>query len=118
MGARAFPGNPYDGHTLHEQVEQATILMQDTKVVPNTVYVDLGYRGVDQYNPDVQIIHRGKSKRLGQKWMSNSLCARPLRTGIRKILRPFCSSYIFLDIAIRRACSSDSVAKIRHPYVS
>ncbi len=70
VGTRAFSGNPYDGHTLHEQVEQATILMQDTKVVPKTVYVDLGYRGVDRDNPGVQIVHRGKSKRLGQKWMT------------------------------------------------
>lgn len=68
--ARAFPGNPYDGHTLNEQLEQATILMQDTGVVPRTVYVDLGYRGVDQDNLQVEIIHRGKSKRLGVKCMS------------------------------------------------
>jgi transposase, IS5 family len=30
VGARAFEGNPYDGHTLREQLEQAGILMQDT----------------------------------------------------------------------------------------
>ena len=70
VGTRAFAGNPYDGHTLREQVEQATILMQDTGVVPKTVFVDLGYRGVDYDNPGVQIIHRGKSKRLGLKWMA------------------------------------------------
>ena len=34
VGARAFPGNPYDGHTLAEQIEQATILMQDVKGIP------------------------------------------------------------------------------------
>ncbi len=45
VGTRAFAGNPYDGHTLREQVEQATILMQETGVVPKTVFVDLGYRG-------------------------------------------------------------------------
>ena len=21
VGARSFPGNPYDGHTMHEQIE-------------------------------------------------------------------------------------------------
>jgi IS5 family transposase len=31
VGARAFHGNPYDGHTLNEQLEQATILMQDSR---------------------------------------------------------------------------------------
>ena len=42
VGARAFHGNPYDGHTLAEQIEQATILMQDTGVKPETAFVDLG----------------------------------------------------------------------------
>jgi IS5 family transposase len=64
VGARTFPGNPYDGHTLQEQVEQASILMQATGVRPQTVYVDLGYRGVDQANPDIAIKHRGRFKSL------------------------------------------------------
>ena len=64
VGARAFDGNPYDGHTLVEQIEQATILMQDTGVKPNTAWVDLGYRGVDADNPDIEIKHRGKRTRL------------------------------------------------------
>jgi IS5 family transposase len=64
VGARAFDGNPYDGHTLAEQIEQATILMQDTGVKPNTAWVDLGYRGVDADNPEIEIKHRGKKTRL------------------------------------------------------
>lgn len=44
--------------------------MQDMKVAPKTVYVDLGYRGVDAENSQVEIVHRGKSKRLGIKAMS------------------------------------------------
>jgi hypothetical protein len=47
-----------------EQLEQATILMQDSAVEPATAFVDLGYRGVDAQNPDVCIVHLGKSKRL------------------------------------------------------
>lgn len=47
VGARAFHRNPYDGHTLSSQLEQATILMQDCAAAPETVFVDLGYRGVD-----------------------------------------------------------------------
>ena len=27
VGARSFPGNPWDGHTLAEQIEQSTILL-------------------------------------------------------------------------------------------
>ena len=67
VGARAFHGNPYDGHTLNEQLEQASILMQDSKVKPSTAFVDLGYRGVDAQNPDVEIVHRGKSRRISEQ---------------------------------------------------
>ncbi len=64
VGARSFVGKPYDGHTLNEQLEQATILMQDSGQTPQTVYVDLGYRGVEADNPGVAIKHRGKFKSL------------------------------------------------------
>jgi IS5 family transposase len=67
VGARAFHGNPYDGHTLNEQLEQATILMQDSVAKPATAFVDLGYRGVDADNPDVHIVHRGKAKRISEQ---------------------------------------------------
>jgi IS5 family transposase len=64
VGAKAFAGNPYDGHTLNAQLEQASILMQDNHVKPSDVFVDLGYRGVDANNPTVAIKHRGKFKGL------------------------------------------------------
>lgn len=60
VGARTFPGNPFDGHTLAEQLEQARILTEEHNTPIKQVYVDLGYRGVDHANPDVEIIHRGK----------------------------------------------------------
>lgn len=64
LGARSFPNNPFDGHTLREQLEQASILSNST--IKN-VYVDLGYRGVDQDNPWVSIKHRGKYKSLTEQ---------------------------------------------------
>lgn len=64
VGAKAFTGNPYDGHTLREQLEQAATLIQDTGIKPTTAYVDLGYRGVDADLPGVAIKHRGKFKTL------------------------------------------------------
>ena len=42
VGARSFPGNPYDGHTLAPALEQVTIL---TDQVPDLAVVDRGYRG-------------------------------------------------------------------------
>jgi IS5 family transposase len=47
VGARSFPGNPHDGHTLAAQLEQTNTLLQDLGVKPTTAIVDLGYRGVD-----------------------------------------------------------------------
>jgi IS5 family transposase len=64
VGARSFPGNPFDGHVLSAQLEQTTNLLQDQGRSPKQVIVDLGYRGVDADNPGVQIIHRGKYKSL------------------------------------------------------
>jgi IS5 family transposase len=64
LGARSFPHNPYDGHTLNEQLEQAQIL---SNITIRNVYVDLGYRGVDADNPTVSIKHRGKSKRFTEQ---------------------------------------------------
>ncbi len=68
VGARSFPGNPWDGHTLAEQIEQSTILLEDIGVKPKQVVVDLGYRGkdVDAANPQVQIIHRGRYKSMSE----------------------------------------------------
>lgn len=45
VGARSFPGNPFDGHTLAQQLEQTNALLQDIGVAPQVAVVDLGYRG-------------------------------------------------------------------------
>lgn len=42
LGARSMPGNPYDGHTLAEALEQVEIL---TGRRPSLAVVDRGYRG-------------------------------------------------------------------------
>jgi IS5 family transposase len=42
VGARSFPGNPWDGHTLSDQREQANILYEAINVTPQQVVVDLG----------------------------------------------------------------------------
>jgi IS5 family transposase len=45
VGVRSMPGNPYDGHTLAETLEQVGILT-GTDRKPKTAVVDRGYRGV------------------------------------------------------------------------
>jgi IS5 family transposase len=42
VGMRSFPGNPYDGHTLRQALEQVAIL---TDQRPDLAVVDRGYRG-------------------------------------------------------------------------
>lgn len=58
------PGNPYDGDTLHRQLEQAEIL---PGVKIQEVLVVLGYRGRDSENPGRNIVYRGKPRRLDAK---------------------------------------------------
>ena len=81
VGARSFPGNPYDGHTLAAQIEQTNTLLQDIGVKPTTAIVDLGYRGVDKDLAPVEVIHRGKSKSLTPKqktWLRRRQAIEPL----------------------------------------
>ena len=80
VGARSFPGNPYDGHVLGAQLEQTTTLLQDIGVKPTTAVVDLGFRGVDAEVAPVQVIHRGKSKTLSdmqRRWLKRRQAIEP-----------------------------------------
>ena len=80
VGARTFPGNPYDGHILSAQLEQTRILLEDVGREPKAVVVDLGFRGVDRDNPQVEIIHRGKYKSLTKqqrRWLKRRQAVEP-----------------------------------------
>ena len=79
VGARSFPGNPYDGHTLAGQIEQTTTLLQDIGVKPSTAVVDLGYRGVDHLVP-INIVHRGRYKTMTEqqrRWLKRRQAIEP-----------------------------------------
>jgi len=80
LGARSFPGNPYDGHILSAVLEQATNITQDVDVTLTQVIADLGFRGVDDDNPGKQIIHRGKFKSLSPQqkgWLRRRQAIEP-----------------------------------------
>jgi IS5 family transposase len=80
VGARTFPGNPYDGHTLNAQLEQVQILLEDVGVKPRQAVVDLGYRGVDAANPGVEILHRGRWKSMTtqqRQWLKRRQAVEP-----------------------------------------
>ncbi len=79
VGARSFPGHPYDGDTLAEQLEQARGLLQDVNVIPQVAIVDLGYRGRDVEG--MQILHRGKAKTLTRRqwrWIKRRQAVEPV----------------------------------------
>ena len=76
VGARSFPGTPYDGDTLAEQLEQTEIL---TGTKPKVAIVDLGYRGREV--DGVEILHRGKPKRLTRRqwaWVKRRQAIEPI----------------------------------------
>jgi IS5 family transposase len=57
VGCRSMPGNPYDGHTLAETIEQVSILA-DQK--PKTAIVDKGYQGAQLEG--LQILRSGQRR--------------------------------------------------------
>ena len=59
VGMRSMPGNPYDGHTLAEALEQVGILT-GTDRPPHTAVVDKGYRGVQVQG--VRILRSGQKR--------------------------------------------------------
>jgi IS5 family transposase len=76
VGARSFPGNPYDGGTLQEQLEQVECL---TRIKPQTAIVDLGFRGREIEG--TTILHRGKAKRLSRsqwRWVKRRQAIEPV----------------------------------------
>lgn len=80
VGARSFRGNPYDGHTLAEQLEQVKILTEDIGASTKQAVVDLGLRGVDAANPGIEIIHRGRFKSLSdaqRRWLKRRQAVEP-----------------------------------------
>jgi len=81
VGARSFPGNPYDGHILAAQPEQTTNLLQDLGHSPKQAIVDLGYPGVDADNPGIEIVHRGRYKTLTlqqKRWLKRRQAIEPM----------------------------------------
>lgn len=54
VGARSLTGNPYDGHTLAEQLEQVKSLSEDSGASPKQAVVAPGLRSVDAAKPGIK----------------------------------------------------------------
>ncbi|OCC15323.1 transposase IS4 family protein [Dissulfuribacter thermophilus] len=77
VGAKAFHGNPYDGHTLAEALKQIERLSQR----PDHVFVDQGYRGHNYKSGEIEVhvyrSHRGRIAKSLWKWMKRRAAIEP-----------------------------------------
>lgn len=84
VGAKAFEGNPYDGHTLTESLEQAERLL---KMSPERAFVDRGYRG-HGYEGETEVhvdrVRRGRIKKSLWKWMKRRSAIEPTIGHLKK----------------------------------
>jgi IS5 family transposase len=71
LGARSFPGNPYDGDTLYSCLEQAEIL---SGIRAKEAFVDLGYRGREV--PGVTIYKSRQKRGLNTRRLKTALKRR------------------------------------------
>ncbi len=83
VGIRSYPGNPYDGHTLDDMLQQTETI---TGVKVKTAAVDLGYRG--KHKTEAKIIHRGRKlskrekKRLRRRSMIEAMIGHMKNDGL------------------------------------
>lgn len=77
LGAQAFEGNPYDGHTLQKSLEQAERL---TSASIGQVVCDQGYRGHGVTTPLVSIVPRRKNhaSRAIRRWWRRRNAIEPI----------------------------------------
>jgi IS5 family transposase len=105
VGARSMPGNPYDGHTLAEALEQAAILID---VKPEGAFVDHGYKGVAVegvkiYPPGIAARYHARAARDDSQAKRDRACHRSHEGG-----RQTCS-----ELAQRRARRCDARGAVR-----
>ena len=81
LGAKAIHGNPYDGHTLENALDQAAHL-NPTKTKTEQVFCDRGYRGhkIDQDGLEIHIVgNKRKNLRLSlRKWFKRRSAIEPV----------------------------------------
>ncbi len=79
VGADAFPGNPFDGHTLRRSLQQMIRLCDK---IPKAVYCDGGYKGAAKSVPGVKVhmVNRRKKKlsRWERKWYKRRAAIEPI----------------------------------------
>lgn len=77
VGAQALHGNPYDGHTLSDTMDQ---VVRISGVEPDHAFVDRGYRGHDYEGRcavHVDRVRRGKIAKSLWRWMKRRAAVEP-----------------------------------------
>jgi IS5 family transposase len=77
LGAMSLPGNPYDGHTLDQQLTQVRRLLGHQM---HEVHVDMGYRGHNhcgQETVHVDKRRRGRTPKSLWRWMKRRAAVEP-----------------------------------------
>ena len=76
VGAKAVHGNPYDGHTLSDALEQVERITRQ----PEHVFVDMGYRG-HGYQGEIEVHidkrRRGRTAKSLWRWMKRRAAIEP-----------------------------------------
>ena len=76
VGAMGLHGNPYDGHTLSDALEQVERIAR----TPDHVFVDMGYRG-HGYDGDIKVHvdkrKRGRTAKSLWRWMKRRAAIEP-----------------------------------------
>lgn len=77
VGAQALPGNPYDGHTMSDAMNQ---VVRVSDVEPEYAFVDRGYRGHDyegKCTVHVDRVRRGRIAKSLWQWMKRRAAIEP-----------------------------------------
>lgn len=80
LGAMSRPGNPYDGHTLDEQLGQVRRLVGEKIKSAPEAHVDMGYRGHNHSGPETVHVdkrRRGSTPRPLWRWMKRRAAVEP-----------------------------------------
>ena len=80
LGTMSLLGNPYDGHTLNQQLEQKRRLLEDKTEKQPQVHVDMGYRGHNHAGPETVHIdkrRRGATPLSLWRWMKRRAAVEP-----------------------------------------
>ena len=77
LGAMSLPGNPYDGHTLDQQLNQVRRLLGRRM---HDIHVDMGYRGHNHCGAETVYVdkrRRGRTPKSLWRWMKRRAAVEP-----------------------------------------